>query len=910
MVKLFNMNISRISIVLVILLLSVGNGIAQVYSGVNNNDISRELRKRGISEAELREKTTAAGMNIDSVAFFTPLQLSVLESIIIDLEENKSEISQDTVQNRGDADNLLLDPELVDIDSLDTTDSLLVAEDDSILPEPIRYGQSIFRDRIIKEYTDLSGVKAPANYLLGPGDELVVSLWGRSSVDEKYVIASDGSVKIFNGNIKVFLKGLTLDQARQKLISNYKQNYNFNDGQFDLSLSYSRTVQVNVYGEVYSPGPVTLSAINSAFVALAAADGPTNIGSLRKIQLIRSNGKRELLDVYEYLNNPNPNNSLYLQDGDVILVPPAEHIVTLAGAVRRPYEYEVTTTETLEDVIIYGGGFNGNADKRYLTLQRFTDDLLKIYDVDYQSGEASRFLLENGDSITVNTLDSILVDFVEVSGAVKQEGKYQLDSRMRISDLIEKSKLKEEARKDIAFLKRINADSTVSYIEIDIDKIISDSDSQENIYLRSKDNLTIWYLKAFSDSSEVAVSGAVREEGSFPYDISNNVKLREAILFSGGLRRDASELAIIHRRDPLNKKEIEYVTITNLSQIMDTDDQSINITLNPFDSIHIYSDTDFIEDAQVTIEGAVSSPGPYLYGKNMGLKDLFVLAGGIKMNGAKNRIEISRVVIKDNEPTRIAIANLTIDEKYNVIEGGEKNYKLSPFDVVTVRYVPDFELQKRVSIEGEIIFPGRYTILSDNERLSDLIERSGGLTGEAFPSGATLIRTEDNLGAVVIKLDEVLNNKSSEFNFILKDGDIVNIPKQKEFVTIEGATKAETVLSDDAVNLNNRIHVPFTSKKRALYYINSYAGGLSNKADRNGIFVEYPNGEVKRSSSILGITKTPKVRKGSTIKVREKSAEKDEEDAKEDVNWGEVLSDTVAQAVSILTLVLLVQGLE
>jgi len=741
MVKILNMNVSKISSVLYLILLTVGSLSAQVYSGVNNNDISRELSKRGISEADLRERTDAAGINIDSVAFFTPLELSVLESVIIDLEEENSSAVLDTIPTvLGEDGEVLLDSDLMGLDSLDLADSLDVQLDESELPPPIRYGQSIFRDRILKEYTDLSGVKAPANYLLGPGDELTVSIWGRSSVDEKYVIASDGSVKIFNGNIKVFLKGLKLEQARQKLITSYKQNYNFTDGQFDLSLSYSKTVQVNVYGEVYSPGPVTLSAINSAFVALAAADGPTDIGSLRKIQLIRADGKREILDVYEYLNNPNPNNSLYLQDGDVILVPPAEHIVTLAGAVRRPYEYEVTSTETLEDVITYGGGFNGNADKRYLRLQRFTDDDLKIYDVDYQSGEASRFLLENGDSITVNTLDSVLVDFVEVNGAVKQEGKFQLDRSMRISDLIKKSQLKNEARKDIAFLKRINADSTVSYIEVNLAQVMSDSDSQENIFLQSKDDLTVWYLKAFSDNSEVAVSGAVREEGNFAYDISNAVKLREAILFSGGLRRDASDLAIIHRRDPLNEKQIEYLTITNLGQIMDSKDPSINVTLNPFDSIHIYSRGDFIEDASVTIEGAVSNPGPFLYGKNM-----------------------------------------------------------------------------------------------NNERLSDLIDRSGGMTAEAFPSGATLIRTEDNLGAVVIKLDEVLNNKYSEFNFILKDGDIVNIPKQKEFVTIEGATKAETVLSDDAVNLNNRIHVPFTSKKRALYYINNYAGGLSTKADRNGI---------------------------------------------------------------------------
>lgn len=879
--------------------------VAQVYSGVNNSDVSRELRNRGISESEFRLRITEAGLNIDSVAYFTPLELSVLEGIIINLEEDVS-LDPDSIPRSS----VLLKDTILDSlaqDSINLSEEQLQIRQDS-LPPVTRYGQAIFRDKVISQYNDLSVIKAPASYVVGPGDEISISIWGRSTLDEKHVVGPDGSVKIYGGKTKIFVKGLTLDQTREKLSNAYRENYTFSQGQFDVSLSYSRTVQVNVYGEVYSPGPVTLSAVNSAFVALAEANGPTDIGSLRKIQLIRSDGKREILDVYKFLNNPNPSDNLYLQDGDVILVPPAENIVTLAGAVRRPFLYEMTQEETLEQLIQYGGGFLGNADKRFIRLQRFTDDLLKIYDVDYRAGEADRFLLNNGDSIIVNSLDSVLIDFVEIEGAVKQSGVYQLDRDMRVSDLLQKSKLKQEARTDIAFIQRINPDSTVRYIELNIDQILKDQDSPSNIFLQSKDKLDVWYLKSFADDSEIAVTGAIRVEGSFPYDVSNSVQLREAILLSGGLRRDASDLAIIHRRDPLNPKNVEYVTITNLSEIITSNNDDINVILNPFDSIHVYSDLDLIEEAVVTIEGAVANPGEFQYGDNMTLKDLFVLSGGIKMNGAKNRIEISRVIIQNNEPTSIAIYNLTINDDYEVIGGiDEPEYLLSPFDVVTVRYVPDFELQKRVKIKGEVIFPGPYTILNDNERLSDLIERSGGLTGEAFPSGATLIRTEDNLGSVVIKLDEVMKSERSEFNFILKNGDIITVPKQKEFVTIEGATKAETVLSDAAVNLNNRIHVPFTSNRRAMYYINEYAGGLSQNADRNGIFVEYPNGEVKRSSSILGITTTPKVRKGSTVKVREKTAEDKDVDESEKVDWGQIIGDSLTQALPLILVILSLQ---
>ncbi len=875
---------------------------AQVYSGVNQSDISRELKKRNIKESELRSRAEASGINIDSVVYFSPLQIKTLESIIVDLESEKALKATDSIPRTEYLSSVVADsiPEILEEVDVDTQ---------TIAPAPTRYGQSVFRDRTIQVYKDVQGVKAPSGYLLGPGDELSLSIFGKSNLDEKHTIANDGYIRVLNGRVKVFLKGLTLDQARTKLIATLRNNYSFSTGQFDLSLSYSRTVQVNVYGEVYKPGPVTLSALNDAFSALAASEGPTDIGSLRKIQLIRADGSKEEMDIYAYLNNPKPKSKFYLQDGDVILVPPAQNIVVIDGAVRRPFEYEMLDSETVSNLITYSGGFNGNANKDILKLSRYEDSRLRTLDVNLKQGGGSRLKLMNGDSLFVNTLDSLMENFIAVEGAVFQEGKYEYKEGMRVSDLISKAQIKPEARTDIAFLQRVNRDSTYSYEELDLDMIIKDADARDNIYLQEKDKLTIWYLKSFSDQSVVKISGAIRSEGEIGYDVSNNVKLREAILLSGGLRRDASNTAIIHRKDPLNPKLKKYVTITNLSQIINGSNANLNIELSPFDSIYVYSEEEFLDEAGVSIEGAVNYPGEYQYGVDMTIKDLLVLAGGVKMNAALNRVEVSRVVIEDNKPTTINIANVSIDKNYNIV-GGNPSYSLKPFDVVTVRYVPDFELQKRVEIQGEVIFPGRYTIINDNERLSNLINRSGGLTAEAFPSGATLMRTENNLGAVVIKLDEIMKDENSEFNFILKDGDVVLIPKQKEFVTIEGATKAETVLSDDAVNFNNRIHVPFNSRKRALYYINEYAGGLSEKADRNGIFVEYPNGEVKRSSRVLFFTTTPKVRKGSIIKVREKKAEKSEEDNKEDVDWGRVLSDTVAQAVSILTLVLLVQGLE
>ena len=315
----------------------------------------------------------------------------------------------------------------------------------------------------------------------------------------------------------------------------------------------------------------------------------------------------------------------------------------------------------------------------------------------------------------------------------------------------------------------------------------------------------------------------------------------------------------------MNPKIKYYKTIENLDAIFESEGLDENFILNPFDSLVVKSKNTFLEESFVRIEGAVNDPGEFQYGEGMTIKDLMTLAGGFKLAASTNNIEISRVIIKNNEPTRTVVANLEMDRNFNVKNNSDSEYVLEPFDNIAVRFIKEFQLQKRVFLEGEVLYPGPYAISKENEKILSILQRAGGLTDEAFPSGATLVRDDQDYGSVVIKLEEIIRNPDSEFNFYVKNGDRISVPKIKEFVTIKGATRAKEAVGLDKINEGNAIHVPYHKNKDAMFYINEYAGGLHDNADRQKIFVEHANGEIKRPKTGFLIRKFPKVYQGSIL---------------------------------------------
>ncbi len=879
-----------------------------------------EAEKRGLDEQVVRAALQAEGIDADNYQNWTPEQILKAEQIIKRLEEENAAMkeAEKPVVEEGVLDTL---PEDI-IDNLpkDLTevklDSLIELDQDSILLDSIRekmiYGHDIFKMGDVRVFRQSSEVNAPGSYILASGDEITISIFGNSQLEEKHEVRADGYIRALNGRERLLMRGISLDQAKQKIMRKYSESYRFKPSEFEVTLNQSRTVSVNILGEVESSGTVTMSALNSAFNALVSIKGPTEIGSVRKIKLIKNKGGDvKELDVYKYLTNPSFKDDFFLEDNDVIHVPVQGNIITILGEVKRPMRYELLDNEGLKALLKYSGGLTDKAYKKTFRVKRYEDDVKKVSDIPYLDllRSNSDFELFDGDEIMVDIVQEDPRNFVSVVGEVINEGEFEKVGGMKLYDLLLLARLKPESRTDRAYLIRSNPDGTKSYEIVNLDAILGDKQSAENILLDDKDELIIWSKDRFADAMFVTIEGAIREEGQIPFDRSQNLRVSDLLIFGGGLRRDADNIAILHRSDPLIPNEMQYITI-RIDEILNNENSDQNVTLDPFDKLYIVSKNVFEEETFIRVGGAVNKPGKFVYGQGMAIEDALTLANGFQLAAATNNIEVSRIIIKDNEPTTTIIANLSVDRNFNVVDGDDSNFMLQPFDNLFVRYVPEFELQQNVSVTGEIVYPGPYSIIDDNESITSILKRAGGLTKEAFTAGATLYRSQDSLGYIVMRLDEVLKDPNSIYNYILKDGDEIRIPKQKDFVTIKGATRAKEVLADKIIGRDSTVRVAYHPGKNASWYIDYYAGGISDQGKRNRIFVEHPNGEIKQTERFLFWHKYPEVRKGSVIKVGVDPPKNLDETQKEEVNWTKILGDSVAQVTSILTLILLVQRLD
>ncbi len=795
------------------------NPVSGQHLFITQESIVQELQKRGLNEEEVRQELLLKGLDLSNL---DPTQLSqdqikLIERTILDLEEAKA--NQELNKKNVSATDLLTSKPHTLINNVPAEQPPVIEQADYEISSI--YGQELFRNKLIDVYRSSSEINAPDNYVLGPGDELVVSIWGVSQFENNFVIAKDGFIKVADGRQRVYLRGMRLSDARNKLKSILSRIHSFREGEFDMSLSYSRTVRISIYGEVFeNPGSYTLPAFNSAFNALAIVKGTSDIGSLRKIQVQKASGELLTMDVYALLTDPSIHNNYFLEENDVILIPVSENLVTIEGEVKRPLKYELLKSEGLVELLTFCGGFTEYAYKKKIQIKRVIEGNLELIDVDWDSIQNGNFILQNGDAVKVESLDVELKIFVEVQGEVENDGIFERRPGMKLNDLLLKAILKETSSTEQIFVTRTNTDGTREIIILNLGEALQNNNSTQNIVLRDKDIIEIWSKERFNDSQHISVSGSVRLPGSFPHDNSKSIRVRDAILRAGGMTRDASNIAVIHKNDPLNPKTKYYKTIDQLDQIFDDPNNPDNVLLNPFDSLVIESKNTFLEESYVRIEGAVNKPGKYQFGIGMNIKDIMALSGGFKLAASTNNIEISRVIIVNNQPTKTIVDKLELDRNFNVVNSSIIDYRLEPFDNIAVRFINEFELQQRVFLSGEVRFPGPYAISKNNERISSVIQRAGGLAGEAFPAGATLERSEGDYGSIVIKLEEILNNPNSEFNFIVKNGDIIDVPKIKEFVTIRGATKVKEVVGEGAINEGNEIHVPFHLGKDALFYIN------------------------------------------------------------------------------------------
>ncbi len=982
-------------------------------------DWKEQLESLGIEESEVLAKLAEKGIDINQI---DPSEINevqaVLEEVIAELQAEKLLNGQTppvpspqpaTAAAAGKQEDVATgestsqaSPEETSspADTATAGDGAMAAAQEQGYPPAKVFGQQLFREQSYQLQLDAQNVKPTDAYVLGPGDELSIAVFGASQASFNFVLGPEGYIQP-PGMGRIYLKGMQLGQARELLRKKFAQYYRFSSGEFAVSLTYSRAITVNVVGEVFKPGSYTLTAGNTVFNALVATGGPTDIGSLRQIRLLRDGEEARTFDLYAFLENPLTEQEFFLRHNDYIHVPVAGKLVTIEGAVRRPHTYELTPGEDLATLIKLAGGLAENAYKKSAQIIRYATENQEVIDVDLNKvlNFGERIELKNGDLVSIRFIEKPAENYVEISGAVQFPGQYQWFEGMRITDLVERGGFERESRRDLAYLFRTLPDERVQLLRIDLAKALENPRDEANVALRPKDQLQIFSLAAFADKAVLSTEGAVRKPTEIPFDPRKDTRVSDVIALSDGLLPNAAEYAYIKRVNWRNKTEVDYIRFNLMEALRDTasaenhllqpfdriivytneqfaDEADVSISgavrqagtfdydsglrisdvvyfaegltpdaaelafitrtdqrtkqvsylqvdlakalrekggeadvlLMPFDQINIPSRADFLDERTVEVEGAVRKPGTYQYHEGMTLREVLLMSGGLKFEAARDRIEISRLRVHDQLPTESVITIVTVDDSLYLKGRDTSVFYLQPYDRVMVRRKPEFSFQRTVTLEGEVRYPGVYTLQNSEERLTSLLERAGGLTDKAFPEGAVLYRSKDSIGYVVMDLEKALNRPDSRFNYVLREGDEIFIPAKQTFVRISGAVKAADLFEGELYQ--NGMKVPYRTGKRARYYVKHYAGGKSKEGRYRKTIVVYPSGQAQQSKNWGLFVVTPKVKPGSKIIVGEKEKkEKPEKDSENDIDWNEVILDSVTQITAILSLVLLVKQL-
>lgn len=632
------------------------------------------------------------------------------------------------------------------------------------------FGHNLFRNTNLS-FEPSANLATPISYRLGPGDEVIIDIWGASENTIRQTISPEGDIQVKDLG-PVHLNGMTVKEANQYLQREFSKIYsgiggNEPNSQIRLTLGDTRTIQVNIMGEVSVPGTYSLSAFSTVFHALYRAGGVNKIGSLRGIKLVRNGKTIENLDVYEFIMKGKMNDDIRLQEGDVIIVNPYESLVEIVGKVKRPMYYEMKPTETVANLLEYAGGFTGDSYKKAIRLIRKSGREHQVFNVDEM--DYSVFRLDDGDLVTVDAVLDRFENKVEISGAVYRSGLYQLDGEVNtVKQLIKKA----EGLRGDAFLNRVLLD---------------------------------------------------REHE----DLSH-------------------EVIAIDLNDLLNG------TVAD-------------IPLQKDDHLYIPSVNDLKEEETVSIYGEVLNPGTFLYSDKMTIEDLVVQAGGLREAAATTRVSVTRR-IKNPKSTAYS-SKLAETFAFDIKDGlviGDADFYLQPFDMVQIRRSPAYKVQRTVSVSGEVLFSGSYALLKKNERLSDLIKRAGGITPDAYIKGGRLIRRmndeerrrerdalrmarngegKDSISVaklaitetytVGIDMEKALANPGSDYDVVLREGDVIYIPEFVNTVKISGSVMyPNTVAWEKGAKLK--------------HYINM-AGGYGNMAKKKKAYIIYLNGTVARA---------------------------------------------------------------
>ena len=763
------------------------------------------------------------------------------------------------------------------------------------------YGKDIFINGNIKFFEKATEVIAPEKYRLGPGDQIGVNIWGFSDYSDTYIINDQGYISSkYTGRIP--LKGLTFVNAKALLRSRLGQSFDLDNSQIDINLTYSRVITVNFVGEVKNPGSYTIPAVNTAFNALVAASGPNKIGSVRNIFVKREGKIIDTLDVYKFLLDPSSYQDLFMQNNDYIFIPPSKRNITIRGEVKRPTIYELRDNENLFTLLKYSGGLNATAYKSNIQVKRIRNNSEILLDINLDSLQKNKkdFILFDQDEVLINRIPRGVVNMVSLTGAVKLPGDYELKKGDKISDLIKKAEgLLKDASFEKGFVIRLKEDFTKDFIPVNFKNILKDPTSADNIVLHEFDVVNVLSQSAFTENFTVSITGEVKAPDL--YNLGSGLTIRDGLALVGGVTKDAflDRAYLIRENKDFSKI---YIPI-NIGNILTDPNSPDNYPLQKLDQIKVLSKRGFSDEFFINVYGAVKKPDKFLFGQGISLNDALLLAGGLLPEAANNNIEVTRVVDFEKTTGKInSIPKSTTTFKVNKdlsLDGASETFLLMPYDQIFVRTNPDYQLQENVILNGEVKFPGKYSLMSKSEKIGDIITRAGGLTKYAFKEATYIIRPQ--IGNIPINLNKALNSPKSNYNAIVSGGDEIYIPQVVDLVRISGQV---------ANTKDNIINSPFFGK-RAGFYVKEFGGGFAEGASKRNVYAIYPNGQFKRTKNIFGfIHLYPKIVKNSAIFVpvnKDKHVEKSK--PSDPIDYNALIEKTAIKITGIITLLLLLRSI-
>ena len=512
------------------------------------------------------------------------------------------------------------------------------------------FGRDIFnRDDLTFE--PVMNIATPKNYVVGPGDEVKVDIFGASQKSQVYTVNPDGDITI-EGFGPVNVSGLTVSQANARLKNTLGTRYSSSN--IKLSLGQTRTITVNVMGEVMMPGTYTLSAFASVFHALYMAGGVNEIGTLRNIKVFRNGNLLSNVDIYDYILNGKMKGNVRLADNDVIMVGPYECIVDIAGKVKRPMYYEMKNSESLLTLMRYAGNFASDAYTKSLRVIRKNGSRYSVFNV--PEFEMSSFHVADGDSVSVDSVIPRYENMVEIKGAVFRPGMYQLGGGIStVRSLIEGSDgLTEEAFVSRAVMHRLNPDRTLKVISLDIEGIMSGS--SPDVALQNEDVIFIPTISERQEDRTITIHGEVRFPGVYKY--ADNETLEDFVLQAGGLKEAASTVKVDVARRVMNPKALTVDSIISETFSFALKDGFVvdgeqGFVLQPFDEVYVRKSPAYSVQQNIIIEGEVNFPGTYaLSRRESRLSDAIQSAGGLNALAYVKGARLERRITPD-ERTRM-----------------------------------------------------------------------------------------------------------------------------------------------------------------------------------------------------------------------------------------------------------------